>query len=130
MKLIYFSEQTLPKQMGVGIKLPRVSFNKAGLISFNKKACELIGLKAGEKVTLAQDEEDPRNWYFFKDAQHGFELRPGYKDAGCLFNHRQMTESLLQAFQKPMDITHKFTIAGIPTVMKSDKTKYWGILIN
>jgi hypothetical protein len=129
MKLNYFSEQTLPKQMGGGSKLPRVAFSKSGTITFNPAAGQLMGLKGGDKVTLAQDEEDPRNWYFFKDPQHGFELRPGYKDKGSMFNHKVMVQALLQAFGKPEDITHNFKIAGQPTVMKNDKTKYWGILI-
>ena len=129
MKLMYFSEQTLPKQMGGGSKVSRVAFSKAGIITFNPPACELISLKAGDKVTLAQDEEDPRNWYFFKDPQHGFELRAGYKDKGCMFNHKVMVHSLLTAFGKPEDVTHNFKVAGQPTIMKNDKTKYWGILI-
>lgn len=129
MKLMYFSAQTLPKQMGRGSKLPRVAFSKSGTITFNPPACELIGLKAGDKITLAQDEEDPRNWYFFKDAQHGFELRAGYKDKGSMFNHKVMVSAFLQAFEKPEDVTHNFMIAGQPTVMKNDKIKYWGILI-
>lgn len=116
--------------MGGGMrKSARVSFTKSGVIQFSPSASELMGIKSGDKITLAQDEEDAHNWYFFKDSQHGFELRAGYKDAGCMFNHRGLVHELLGAFGKPEDVTHKFLIAGEPTVMKGDKTKYWGILI-
>lgn len=128
MKLNYFSEQTLPK-MGGGSKAAKVSFGKSGVISFNRPACELMALKAGDKVTLCQDEQEPRNWYFFKDPTHGFELRAGYKDNGCMFNHRQMVESFLRAFELATDISHGFKLGKEATVLTGSKTKYWGILV-
>jgi hypothetical protein len=131
MKLIYFSAQTLPKEMGGGsTKLPRVSFTKAGIIQFNKQACELIGLKAGDKVTLSQDDDAPQNWYFFKDKQHGFELRAAYKDAGCIFNHKELVLAFLGSWGKDPKISHKIKVAGQPTLIKGDtaKTQYWGLI--
>ena len=102
------------------------------MICFNKEACSLIGLKAGDKVTLAQDPDEPINWYFFKDAQHGFELRGAYKDQGAQFNHVTLVRTFVEALEKESGKTHSFRLAGDPTVMKGDKaqTKYWGILIS
>lgn len=131
MKLVYFSEQTLPKQMG-GKKTCKVAFGKAGTIHFNGPACELIGIKPGDKITLSQDEEEPENWYVFKDADHGFEVRAGYDGKGCLFNHSKLVIAFLEAIGKPVNKTVGFLIAGKPTTIKGDKsaTQYWGILVS
>lgn len=130
MKLTYFSTQALPKVMG-GKKVARIAFGKAGTVQFNQPACELIGIKKGDKITLCQDEEEPENWYVFKDTNHGFEVRPGYDGKGCLFNHAKMVVTFLEAVGKPTDKTIGFMIASKPTVLKGDKsgTQYWGILI-
>lgn len=129
MKLTYFSQQTFPKDMGGGSKLPRVSFNKAGLLTFNNQACALIGLKAGDKITLAQDPDEPINWFVFKDSAHGFEVRAGYKDQGAQFNHITLSKAFLEAIDRETGKTHNFKIAGQATVLKGDKTEYWGILV-
>lgn len=112
-----------------GYKLPRISFGKSGVIAFNKPASVLIGLKAGDKITLAQDPDEPINWYFFKDPEHGFEIRAGYKDQGTLFNHIELSKAFLEAIDKETGKTHNFKIAGQATVLKGDKVQYWGILI-
>lgn len=130
MKLTYFTEQTLPKQMG-GKKLAKVAFGKSGTISFNAPACELMGLKAGDKISLSRDEEVPENWYLFKDKENGFEVRGGYDGKGCVFNHRKMVETFMEAVGKPTNETIGLLIAGQPTILKGDKsgTQYWGILV-
>lgn len=97
---------------------------------FNKEAGALMEIKPGDKVTLAQDEESPENWYFFKDKQHGFDIRAN-KAAGCIFNHKGLINAFLESWGLPKDKTCKCLVAGQPTIMKGDKaqTKYWGILI-
>lgn len=135
MKLNYFSTQTCPKigpGAGLSTRLPRVTFNKGGTIIFNQVACELMELKAGDRVTLSQDGETPENWYFHKDKQHGFEVRAVYKAKSCMFNHRELVKTFCEAMEKSVEKTHNFKIAGQPTQMKGDKVqvKYWGILIN
>ena len=89
----------------------------------------MIGLKAGDKITLAQDPDEPINWYLFKDPQHGFELRGAYKEQGTQFNHIELGKAFLEAIGKEIGKTHNFKIAGQPTILKGDKTQYWGILI-
>jgi hypothetical protein len=130
MKLTYFTDQTLPKQMG-GKSIAKISFGKSGTISVNAPACELMGIKAGEKISLSRDEDAPENWYLFKDKNHGFEVRGGYDEKGCVFNHRKLVETFLEAVGKPTNETIGFLIAGQPTTLKGDKsgTQYWGILV-
>lgn len=131
MKLKYFSEQTLPRVMGGGnSRTPKASFAKHGVVTLNKDACQLMEVKAGDKITVAQDEEDPENFYFFKDPEHGFLLRTDGKTS-CLFSHKAMIELIRDAKDLPTDKNIKALIAGKPTTIKGDKagTKYWGILI-
>lgn len=132
MKLTYFSQQTMPKEPSGRLTLPKVSFTKAGVILFNKEATKLLGLKIGDKVTLAQDPDEPINWYFFKDKDHGFELRSAYKNLGAQFNHIVLMRTFLDAIGKQVGVSHKFKIGGEPTILKGDKsqTKCWGILVN
>ncbi len=130
MKLITFNAESLPKTIGAGNKTARVSFGKAGTIHFNGPATTRMELKPGDKITLAQDEEHPENWYFFLDPQ-GYELRGSSDKKGCLFNHAVLCDTLRDAVGLKKNTTNGFLIAGEPTIVKGDKnkTKYWGILI-
>ena len=132
MKLKYFSEQTLPRtKIRGGSSIPRVAFSSQGVIAINNAACKLMGLKAGSKITLVQDEEDVENFYFFLDPQHGFALREDKKNTCCLFTHKAMVELLAEARGLDPGKRIKAMIAGQPTILKGDKaaTKYWGILV-
>lgn len=133
MKLKYFSEQTFPKQMGGGSKTPSISLGKGGIIQLNKRAAELLELKEGDKITIAQDEDDEACWYVFKDPNHGFALRGSYdsqKQAGALLlNHKKLQTHICESLELNPDETRSFIIAGQPTTMKGDKTKYWGLLV-
>lgn len=129
MELVYFSNQTLPKALSNGRqKVARIAFGKSGVISFNQPAVDLIGLKSDSKVSLAQDQKAPENWYLFIDP-NGFEVRAGYKNNGIIFNHKDLVKSFLEAFDKNSAETHSFLIANQPTTMKGSKTQYWGILV-
>lgn len=115
--------------MGGGNKNPRISFSKNGVINFNEAACQLMDLTVTDKLTLCQDEENPENWYFFKDKENGFDVRKSYDKKGVLFNHSKLTAELLKAFGLDEGMTHGFLIAGQPTIIKGDKTKYWGLIV-
>jgi hypothetical protein len=93
---------------------------------------KLLGLLAGDKITIAQDEDEKENWYVFKDPQSGFEIRPGYEGRGCLLNHSSLVEKVISSSSKDVTISHTFLIAGKATEIKGDKakTQYWGILIS
>ncbi len=106
-----------------------ISFSKAGTITFNPLSCERIGLVAGSKISIAQDEDAPENWYVFVDEENGFELRckDPQKDKACTFNHKALCTTIIEACGLPTDETHRFLIGGEPTPL--GKTNYWGILI-
>ncbi|MBU7576487.1 MAG: hypothetical protein KAF40_00350 [Flavihumibacter sp.] len=128
MKLIYFSSQTLPKQGG-GNKKPTISFGKKGMISINSESAKLVGLKHGDKITIAQDESEPENWYLFKDTHHGFELRNLSDEKSLGFNHIALVSTFREAMDLDSNKSHKFPLAIEPTVMKGDKTQYFGIIL-
>lgn len=129
MKLNYFTTQTLPKGEHHKNAVPKIGFGKNGAIRFNAQACSLIGINDGDRISIAQDEEDPANWYVFKDDSHGFVCRIMSDKKSHGFNHA----TLINTFKDAMGIDSRkgfsFLMAGIPTTMKGDKTKYWGILI-
>ncbi len=115
---------------GGGNSSPAITLTKSGLIIFNQPACRLLSIKPGVKVSLAQDEETPENWYVFIDP-NGFAVRTGYsKSKGCVMNHSGMVKMLVESVNKDTKQTHRFLIGGEPTVMKGSKTQYWGILIS
>jgi hypothetical protein len=130
MKLKYFTEQTVPRSARGGGSTPKVTFSASGAISFNPAAGQLMGLKQGTKVSLAQDETEPDNWYFFIDKQNGFEVRDA-KGKAWIFQHAVLVREFKQARELDIEKTIKGLIAGQPTILKGDKaeTKYWGILV-
>lgn len=128
MKLIYFSSQTLPKQGG-GNKKPTITFGKKGMIAINAEAAKTIGLKHGDKITIAQDESTPENWYVFKDNFHGFEIRTLSDKKSFGFNHTLLVTSFRDAMELSSEKSYKLPVATEPTVMKGDKTQYFGIIL-
>jgi hypothetical protein len=133
MKLKYFSEQTLPK-FGGGTRngSPKINFGKSGTITINRFAAKLMELNADDKITIAQDEDDPANWYLFKDSQHGFLVRGKKAQDGqtgdLQFNHKGLLLEICKACEISDEQSHNFLIAGQATMIKGDKTKYWGLL--
>jgi len=128
MKLKILNEETCPKMLGrTGIA--RIGFGKSGIVNLNFQAGELMELKTGDKLSLAQDEDEPDNWYLFKDNLKGFVVRAGYDKKGFLFNHMTMIDEFRTHFKLDKTITHNFLLAGQPTLIRGDKTKYWGILV-
>ena len=71
MKLKEFSTTGIKSLKGIAT----ITFTKSGCISFNRKAVETIGLKAGDKLIFFQDEENPKDWYMKISEDKGAELR-------------------------------------------------------
>lgn len=128
MKLNYFSSQTLPKLRGGG-KTAKVSFGKSGSVLFNPSAVIVMSLKPGDKLTLAQDEDEPSCWYFFKDEQNGFEVKYHSDKKSLMFSHAQLIRTFNECFGFAKE-SKSHLIAGQPTVVKASKTEYWGLLVS
>jgi hypothetical protein len=131
MKLTKFDAETAPKSLGRGsASVAAITFSKSGTISLNRPAIALLELSEGDKISLAQDEENPSDWYLYKDAENGFALRTKdyAKSNQYTFNHKALQTSFCECFSFDAETTFRFLVAGKPTVVKGDKTKYYGIL--
>lgn len=113
MKLTHFNLETLPKNSNRSAAA-KVSFGKAGTIHFNHNACELMKIKAGDKITFSQNAESPEDWYFFLDKVNGYEMRSGYDKKGCLFNHAELIRKFNEALELDDNKTRQFLICQTP----------------
>jgi hypothetical protein len=126
MKLIVLDSNSVPQKQGGSGLVPRITFTKLGSLSINNCAAKLIGLKAGHKVCLAQDEENPNEWYLF-ESNNGFALRQKNKAGSLTIQHTTLINEFLGSFGFSLSETRTFLLAGQPTII--EKTKYWGILV-
>lgn len=110
---------------------PTISFSDSGVIRISKSATDALNIKAGDRLSLFQDEDSPTDWYLSKD-KDGFPTRPGStKDSGSVqFNSANTRNDFYQSlfdqddqFQWP----RKFRIATEPTIY--EKKLYYAILL-
>jgi len=89
------------------------------------QACDLIGLKKGDTISLAQDDAKPECWYVYKD-KAGFALQPIAK-GGLTFHHQDLTDQFLGCWNYVEDKTYKTAVNPEPVTIKGDKsaTQYW-----
>ncbi len=118
MELVYFTEQTLPRNtFRQSAITPKISFGKGGVIAFNKKACELLALKPGDRISIAQNKKEPFEWYVFKDASNGFPIRDKdfEKNGTTAFNHKELRTSFLDSLSLDVEVTYSFALDGTGT---------------
>lgn len=83
---------------------PTISFSEKGLISFNKAAVAALNLKVDDQVEIAQDEQEPNDWYFkitkAENESLGFKLK-SYKegDGRLSFNSSTTSRDLLYGLE-------------------------------
>jgi len=107
-------------------RTPAVSFNlKTNMITINGDACDIIGVKEGDKVSIGHDEEYPSDWYIRKNDE-GFPLgtKEGYR--GLLFRNAFLTREIHKGGEYRKD-GFKMLLAGKATIL-DDKTIVWGLL--
>jgi ABC-type metal ion transport system substrate-binding protein len=51
-----------------------ITFSPKGGIFFSKEAAKKLKLKSGDKISIAQDEKNVKNWYLFLD-KNGIEIK-------------------------------------------------------
>jgi hypothetical protein len=102
-----------------------ITLRTDGVFSFSVALTELMGLKADDKVLIAQDEEKPLDWYILKH-EEGFILRhPGKEKKGVSFSNKRLRKIILEAVLFE-DKTCSFLVAKEPTEI--DGVKYWAII--
>lgn len=71
---------------------------KSGLIGISKTATEELGIKEGDKLLLAQDEENPCDWFLAKTTDdEGFALR--LKSGSSAFNCSSLVSRVLDSLK-------------------------------
>jgi hypothetical protein len=94
MNLTVFNNETAPQgSFGRRAAVPAITIHAKGLIKLNYPAAQLIGVSEGDRVSIAQDEENPADWYITKDA-NGYELRLGTDKKSYLFNNSRLTRTI------------------------------------
>ena len=72
----------------------KVTICKSGLISFNRKPNEAIGLKTGDRIEFIQDLINEKDWFVRKD-RNGFELSLN-KSCATSFNLKFNCKTLVE----------------------------------
>lgn len=110
---------------------PFISLPKnGGLIYLSKATVELIKLKDGDKICIAQDPQNVLDWYIYK-SEDGFSLRPSGEDSSRLaFNSSLVSEDLRACAPASVDTEKsiKMPIAKESVTFKGDKNIYWPII--
>lgn len=127
MKLTKFNTELLPTRPFQIAPGPCVRFSKRNAITFNQDAVDLMELQIGDKITLAQDDDKPENWYFFKDPS-GFLLKENKKAKGLVFYHKTLIKTFKDAFQLDLDASYGFAIDKKPTYHEG-ATELWRCIV-
>ena len=103
---------------------PKIRMGKSGYVYITKKASDMLELSIGDKVSLHQDEENPRDWFISKD-KNGIKLR-GKKEDGVLIFH--LAQAVKKLFSE-CEITAKsisFVVSKTPIILNN--VKYYPII--
>lgn len=84
--------------------LPSISMNtKTGVIRLSAGFSYEVDIKAGDEVVLAQDEENPSNWYL-KLQKGGFKLRKSsssVKNPSVCFSSKDLSHRMVRSSAEP-----------------------------
>lgn len=98
MKLKTFNAYNMQK--GAKNFRPFITLNiKSGVITVNRGAAELMGIKQGDGVQLHQDEDDPESWYIEKTKNGGFNLRHNKSKTTLMFNNCSLVREIFQSME-------------------------------
>ncbi len=127
MNLNVFSAETLPTKHSFTGRGPRINFGKSGMINFSKPATQLMKIKVGDKVSLAQDDAHPEKWYFFKDPA-GFILKDA-THGGLWISHKDLVKTYVGAFDGDTNKGQRAVVSPEPVLFGAKKTgggtEYW-----
>jgi hypothetical protein len=94
MKLIHFDSETASGSRMASTE-PSIRFHQSGIITISAAAAEKIKLKEGDKVSIAQDEDSPDDWYLITKDKKGFATRIYKGSNGLAFNNAYIAKSLI-----------------------------------
>ena len=122
MNLTVFSTDTFPLEEGGGIRTDAwILFGKSGKITLSAEAATLMGISAGDKLSLAQNDDQPEVWYAFKDLD-GFELQE-MKSGKLFITHPELASSVTGCLGLADDQNHRAFLTEEP--VKFRRKTYW-----
>jgi bifunctional DNA-binding transcriptional regulator/antitoxin component of YhaV-PrlF toxin-antitoxin module len=102
---------------------PVISISHGGAFTINKSAAEQLGIAAGDRIELHQDEDSPKEWFISKcTTQSGFAIRQGYDAKGLMFNSSALRQLILKSCGKDASIAKGVRLPIGPTAIEN---KYW-----
>lgn len=101
MKLKIYTRDAASRMPGI----PKIRVAKSGLITINPGAAERIGIKLGDIISLAQDEERPKDWYLNVNGDPaGYKCRVD-KNKSFAFNSVPITTTVLKSLGQDASIS-------------------------
>ena len=119
MNLLIYDSRNVHGKVNCG-KDPIISiYPKYGFIKINSRACELMVLKAGQRVILVQDEDSPEDWYIAKTEQiSGFTVHQHKDQNNLIMTSKKMCHLILSSLGILESRPTHFLMAESPTITK------------
>ena len=105
---------------------PRIRINTKGIFSLNDYAARELGLSAGDRISLVQDEDSKADWFIVKDPA-GFPLSQ-VKDSHSLSIQNAFTSRLLLSSCNLTESSYSFRVGVIP--IEAAEEKLYAIITN
>jgi hypothetical protein len=97
MKLVLYTPESF--KAPAKVSRPTFTVTKGSVLKISKMLADSLGLKAGDKVMIAQDEKSPTDW-FVGVTGNGFQLKQAGTDASLQFSCKQLAQILRDQFPK------------------------------
>jgi hypothetical protein len=123
MKLKVFDISTAP-QYDMPKRLPTIFFSHDNVITISSVAAAKMEIKGGDRISFAQDQADPQEWYVFK-SENGFKCNRCSDKPTLTFSHAGICRRL-RGFFSIDSRSFRFILAGQPTVI--DGVTYFGLI--
>jgi hypothetical protein len=104
-----------------------ISFSPKGIITISKLAVEEIKLKPKQKVSIAQDEKNVKDWYLFLD-NDGLELRE--TNNGCLIFNSSLICEDIRACVKDINEDKSIAMLLVCEATTIEKVKCFPIIVS
>ncbi len=115
MKLTTFDSKTLPLASSSRM-LPKFSIQQKNVVGLNGAGAKLLGLKPTDKISVAQDDDKPADWFVYKDNENGFPTRryDNSKKGTFMFAHADFATMFRECFGLDEEKTYAFEVDEKP----------------
>lgn len=120
MPLKFFNSETAPQNGYGSYKSPIIALDsKNGGFRINKAMCEQLGIKAGDQIEFAQDEESAKTWYVIKVKERGYVLKEKKSTTnGLFFNSSAVSNAIKKSAGLPIEKPGKIKVGEKPVKLQ------------